>query len=73
MNPPTAKSMLKDKVLILHVQDTHEFGKQIRHLVETVDAKKQSKEAFLVNTLERRDYGRIQPFRGDPSHETARG
>ena len=58
---------------LLHVLDTHEFGKQFRHLVQTVDAKKRSKKAFLENTTEMRDYGRIQLFRGDHSRETARG
>ena len=58
---------------LLHALDTHEFGKQFRHLVQTVDAKKRSKKAFLENTTEMRDYGRIQPFRGDHSRETARG
>ena len=72
MNPPPAKSLLKDKAAILLSQDANLFGKEFRqHLVGTVKAKKQSKEVASKISLTN-NYMKTKPFQSVSSRKSAR-
>ena len=61
--------MLKDKATTRQIQDTNLIGKEFcQYLVETVKAKKQSKETFINNMSNRHN-----PRRNGSSNESPQG